>query len=187
MSPFDRFLNAHQWSKRTIPGRALFRCQAHEDKTASGTVTEKEDGRILIHCHAGCSAADIVGAVGLTLSDLFPPRPIGVDYKPPERRPVHAEDALKALAHEATVAYIILSDVQKHLQMVGISDEDMVLFIGVDGQAIERLFLSTERLHRGVELATGSAIEVSQEAQRIREAGKLRPHEEEELEEFLNA
>lgn len=46
-------------------------CPAHEDSNPSMSITEK-DGKILLHCHAGCSAESIVGAVGLSMSDLMP-------------------------------------------------------------------------------------------------------------------
>lgn len=47
-------------------------CPAHEDNSPSLRVTEGEDGRILIHCFAGCGAADVMGSLGLQLTDLFP-------------------------------------------------------------------------------------------------------------------
>ncbi len=31
-----------------------------------------DDGRILIHCHAGCEANDVLESIGLSLSDLYP-------------------------------------------------------------------------------------------------------------------
>ena len=45
------------------------KCPVHYDNKASMTVSEK-DGKILIHCHAGCSTEDIVSAVGITMKDL---------------------------------------------------------------------------------------------------------------------
>ena len=45
-------------------------CPAHDDKNPSLSITEK-DGKILFHCHRGCSAEEIVNAMGLKLSDLF--------------------------------------------------------------------------------------------------------------------
>lgn len=186
MSPFDKFMSAHRWSKRTSHGRGIFRCEAHDDKSASGTISEKEDGRILIHCHAGCSPADVVGAVGLTLTDLFPPRPIAGDFRPRESRPVHAEDALKAAGHELAVAYIILSDMVRHHREAGFTNSDMALVLGIDEPTLERFLTCVERVQRSVELSTGTAIEVSQEAQRIREEARLRPQEEKDLEDFLS-
>ena len=50
------------------------RCPAHADRTASLSVGEGDDGRVLLHCFAGCGAADVVHSVGLSLGDLFPAR-----------------------------------------------------------------------------------------------------------------
>jgi hypothetical protein len=47
------------------------RCPAHDDKGPSLSINEGDDGRVLLHCFAGCSTAEVVSAVGLTLSDLF--------------------------------------------------------------------------------------------------------------------
>lgn len=49
-------------------------CPAHEDHRPSLSIGEAQDGRILLHCWAGCETRDVVAAVGLSLSDLFPPR-----------------------------------------------------------------------------------------------------------------
>lgn len=57
-----------------IAGGFMARCPAHEDGTASLSVTEGADGRVLLHCHASCETDAIVAALGLALSDLFPPR-----------------------------------------------------------------------------------------------------------------
>jgi hypothetical protein len=48
------------------------RCSGHEDKNPSLTISEGQDGRILLHCHAGCTPDAICSAIGLTLADLFP-------------------------------------------------------------------------------------------------------------------
>jgi len=47
-------------------------CPAHDDSRASLSITEGKDGRILIKCHAGCTVERIVGALDLTIKDLFP-------------------------------------------------------------------------------------------------------------------
>jgi hypothetical protein len=46
------------------------RCPAHEDRHPSLSVREN-NGRILVHCFAGCSVDAIVAALGLELHDLF--------------------------------------------------------------------------------------------------------------------
>lgn len=51
------------------------RCPAHEDRVASLSLDEGTDGRVLLHCHAGCHVEAIVSAIGKTMADLMPPRP----------------------------------------------------------------------------------------------------------------
>ena len=47
------------------------RCPAHDDQRSSLSVGPGKDGRVLLHCHAGCTLEAIVAAAGLTLADLF--------------------------------------------------------------------------------------------------------------------
>lgn len=44
----------------------------HGDRSRGLSVRETSDGTVLIHCFAGCSPAEILGAVNLELHDLFP-------------------------------------------------------------------------------------------------------------------
>lgn len=53
-------------------------CPAHQDKSPSLAIALTQDGRILLNCWAGCSALDVITAVGLDWSALFPPKD---DYK----------------------------------------------------------------------------------------------------------
>lgn len=57
---------------KSISGGYSARCPAHEDHIASLSVSEGDDGRVLLHCHAGCPTDAIVDAIGLSLKDLFP-------------------------------------------------------------------------------------------------------------------
>lgn len=88
--------------KRTGKDRWSARCPAHADKGPSLSIRETDDGRVLVHCFAGCSVHEIVQAVGLELSDLFPQRNDGQHCRP-ERRPFPATDALRAISFEALV------------------------------------------------------------------------------------
>lgn len=47
-------------------------CPAHDDKSPSLAITETSDGTVLLKCWVGCTAQDIVSAIGLELRDLFP-------------------------------------------------------------------------------------------------------------------
>jgi hypothetical protein len=48
------------------------RCPVHDDRRASLSVALGKDGRVLLHCHAGCEPAAIVAELGLEWSDLYP-------------------------------------------------------------------------------------------------------------------
>lgn len=68
MNLLDRLHNVKPKSN----GRYVAACPAHEDQDPSLAIAVLDDGRILVKCFAGCSAADVVAAVGMSLSDLFP-------------------------------------------------------------------------------------------------------------------
>lgn len=88
-------------------------CPAHESKhhTRTLAIHEADDGRVLIHCFAGCDVQAIVGAVGLDISDLFPPREGDDPLKKPIRRPWSARDVVAALRHETMVGWVLLTDI----------------------------------------------------------------------------
>ena len=100
----DLLLSKLDGVKRTGQDRWLARCPAHGDKRASLSIREVDTGAILVHCFAGCSVHEVVGAVGLELSDLFPPRAADPAHVgKPERRPFPAADILRAIGFEALV------------------------------------------------------------------------------------
>ena len=53
-------------------GYWLARCPAHEDHHQSLSVSEGSDGRVLFYCHAGCERAEVLAAMHLDWTDLFP-------------------------------------------------------------------------------------------------------------------
>ena len=59
---------------RRVHGGWQVSCPAHEDRTPSLSVKAGRDGRVLLHCHAGCETADVLAADGLELVDLFEDR-----------------------------------------------------------------------------------------------------------------
>ena len=54
-------------------GQYSARCPAHDDTRASLSVSQGEDGKILLHCHANCTIEQILGEMELVPADLFPP------------------------------------------------------------------------------------------------------------------
>lgn len=125
--------------KRTGRGSWLARCPAHEDRSPSLTVAEKDDGRILVHCFGGCGIDAVCAAVGVELHDLFPPRPI--EHAPRERRPFPVADVLEALADEADVLCVTLHDSDWGLPLSKVD--------------IERAQLAIERIRAARSLALG--------------------------------
>ena len=64
---------AHRFDARPAgEGRWTAKCPAHEDRSPSLSIRETSDCRVLLHCFAGCETQDVLSAVGLTFSDLFP-------------------------------------------------------------------------------------------------------------------
>lgn len=102
------FIDRLDKPRKTGPDSWICRCPAHEDKSPSMTVRQLDDGRTLLHCFAGCSVENILGALGLTFDALFPPKPLG-DRVAPLRKPFPAADALEAVAQEALIAQIAAS------------------------------------------------------------------------------
>jgi hypothetical protein len=105
------------------PGNALGRytakCPAHADRSPSLTIRAAEDGRILIHCFAGCETLSVLQAVGLDFADVFPERL--PDY-PRLLAPFSAIDALKCLTHECAVVAIAAADIVAGKRL---DDEDL--------------------------------------------------------------
>ena len=50
-------------------------CPSHEDKKPSLSVSETDDGKVVFHCHAGCSQESVLQALGIKWADLFPTKP----------------------------------------------------------------------------------------------------------------
>jgi hypothetical protein len=51
--------------------KAMSYCPAHDDRTNPSLSLKAENGRLLLHCFAGCKPEDIVSKVGLGMQELF--------------------------------------------------------------------------------------------------------------------
>lgn len=133
----DTFLS-HVKGVRKAGKRAwLCSCPSHADSSPSLKVTHAEDGRVLIHCFAGCSPGEVLGAVGLSMEDLFeePLYHRGKQLK----RGIYPRDVLIALKTEIMIVMISSFDLRKGKAL---SEVDQ-----------ERLGLAYERLAEAIELA----------------------------------
>lgn len=96
--------------RATGTDRWIAKCPAHEDRSPSLSIKETGDGTVLVKCFAGCGAADVVGAVGLELRDLFP-ESSAEHRRAPSRAWLDARDVLCCLATEGQILAIAASDI----------------------------------------------------------------------------
>ena len=90
----DALLAQLERVRKTAPGEWVACCPAHADRSPSLSLKDCGDGRLLLHCFAGCSVEEVCGSLGITLADLMPERTPDKTYR---RLPYNG----------ATVAHII--------------------------------------------------------------------------------
>ena len=70
-------MTTYEWFVKylTVSGSArhgnVWQCPAHHDASPSLSVSQGDGGRVLLHCHAGCSVQAVLDAMGLGLRALF--------------------------------------------------------------------------------------------------------------------
>lgn len=124
--------------RRTGADRWIAKCSAHDDGRPSLGIRELDDGRVLVHCWAGCATADVLSAVGLDFDALYPPRQLG-DRIRGERRSFNGRDVLACIEYEALIAAVAAGNLAKGIEL---SDGDR-----------ERLTLAASRLQAAAEMA----------------------------------
>ena len=81
----------------------MAKCPSHEDRSPSLSIHVRDDGVVLLHCFAGCSALEVLDALGLTLTDLYP-EPLTREESTRSTRPRHdPADLLRILDHESNI------------------------------------------------------------------------------------
>ena len=128
----DRLLSRLERVRQVGRGRWVACCPAHRDRHPSLSITEAEDGRLLLRDFGQqCAASAIVQAVGLELHDLFPERR-DEHFRPAVRRPFTGDQLLQVIDRESIVAVIVTCDV--------------VLGGGAEQADLDRLRVARERL-----------------------------------------
>lgn len=135
----EDFVTRLEGVKRTGPHSWLARCPAHEDRSPSLSVSEKEPEKLLIYCHAQCGIAAITQALGIEISGLFPPKLS--EYQKRDRQPFPAADVLRALGDEVLVLAVFVHDL------------DMAVPLKQDD--IDRARLAVDRILAARSLALG--------------------------------
>lgn len=110
-------------------------CPAHADGSPSLSIKALPDGRILLHDFGGCGTDAVLGALGLTVSDLFPERLPEHSY--PKVRAFTAMDALRALTFEGTVLALVGSDIAEGKAVSEIDAQRVRVSVGRIATALE--------------------------------------------------
>jgi hypothetical protein len=111
VSAAAKILDRLQRVKATSANTWLASCPTgthkHGDRSRGLSVRATDD-RVLIFCHAGCGAVDVVEALGLTLADLYD-RPAERRSEPSHSR-IPARDLLEIISEETSVVVIVATD-----------------------------------------------------------------------------
>jgi hypothetical protein len=70
MMTLEAFLDRFQPHVRRSGAGWMVRCPGHEDRTASLSVTEGTEGKIVLFCQAGCETKQVLEKVNLTFADI---------------------------------------------------------------------------------------------------------------------
>lgn len=110
--------------RKTGNGEWTACCPAHDSASKSSlSIKEAPDGRVLIHDFAGCTANEVLLAIGMDFAELFPERDHddagrrngwrSANYRDSrqDRVTIAPRTALTAIAADATEAAVIVSDV----------------------------------------------------------------------------
>jgi hypothetical protein len=71
--------------------KAMSFCPAHDDRSNPSLSLKAENGRLLLHCFAGCQPEDIVSKIGLKMNDLFVEGGGGFSIPPNTPARLHAQ------------------------------------------------------------------------------------------------
>lgn len=146
MSTATKLLDRLERVRQTGPGRWIASCptsaHTHGDRSRGLSIRQIDD-RLLIYCHAGCGAAEIMEALGLSLSHLYE-RPLSKGFVGQIRPAIPASDLLLILDHETTVAVLIL-------------DEIVTRRTVSEGQ-VQRLTLAAARIGKARDMASPAKV-----------------------------
>ena len=129
--PIENLLERVDGIRATGPDRWRALCPAHDDKSPSLSIRERDDGALLLKCWAGCRTADVLKSIDLSFDDLWPHRPKDARARPRDAT-LPARDALEIVYREATIAALILSDFARDKS--------------IDEESLDRCLLARDRI-----------------------------------------
>jgi hypothetical protein len=145
----------HLRARSVGPGRWMARCPAHEDRAASLSLRERDNGKVLLYCFAGCRTSGVLTAAGLTMRDLFaggpPPTPEQAARFAKERQERKDLKQQERLAARATYDRLRQLDAVAHELAMRLD----ICPDALDADALAKLFHSVIEQIRDEELKVG--------------------------------
>lgn len=125
-------------------GRDSYRacCPGHQGTNPTAlSITQVDDGRILMNCHRGCSIDEILGSIGMDINDLFPDGAVA-NHAGKVKQAFNPKDVLAAMREEAMIIYLYGNSV--------INNEPII------EDRRKRALLAIERIRTSMELCNAS-------------------------------
>ena len=126
-----------QGVRQTGHNRWMAKCPAHDDRSPSLSILETDEGILRIKCFAECGGADVLGAVGLELKDLYP-----------EALKHHSAPGKPNHWHAAREAFLVVS---QEALLVAIAAENIASGIDLSDDDRDRLILAAQRIRDAAE------------------------------------
>jgi len=109
-TPIENVLSRLDKVRQRQHGQWSARCPSHDDKSPSLSIRETPEGAVLLHCFGGCAVDEIVGALGLEMSDLFQPSDRPASSPRRIARVLTAGQALEILGMESMICALVAND-----------------------------------------------------------------------------
>jgi hypothetical protein len=117
----DNLLSRLPSAKRTSKDTWRCACPAHQGTNKTALSIKNDNGKILINCFHGCSVLDVLGAVGLDMTDLFEDD-VRSDYKTtasvkPHEVKFYPRDLLSMIDFELKIVMLGLFQLDKGITL----------------------------------------------------------------------
>lgn len=137
LRPLDRLRAAGLRGERRSGGGLRFDCSVGHSSRGTLSVREGEDGTLYLHCFAGCTPAEVLAPLGLTLADLFPERILPAT---PEQRRL-ARQAMRESDWRAALAVL-----EREAAVVEIAGHHLAGGLSLSADDLQRLAAAVERI-----------------------------------------
>jgi putative DNA primase/helicase len=98
MSDYQKVLSRLEHVRQS-GNKAMAKCPAHDDGSNSLSIKHLDNGKILIHCFAGCTGEEILSAAGLSWSDIYPDDGYKPEFSKATREEIDSAKYLMELVH----------------------------------------------------------------------------------------